>query len=270
MAIGQEIWRYRGLISNLAQRELKLRYKRSILGWVWSLVNPAAMMVVYTVVFGVFLRIPPPVGGNGELKSFALFLFCGLLVWNLFNSIVPGCMTWLLTSGPLLNKVYFPPEAPLFAGALSVLVQTGTEAVILIAAFMIAGNLSWTFLLLLPILACVALFAIGIGLAVSVLNVYFRDMTHVIPIALTLLFFATPIVYPYDFVPATMWGGVPVGQLIRLNPLTQFVGSVRDILYDLRVPNLLRLAALLFIALVTFAGGWAIFRTQAHRISEEL
>lgn len=269
MAVGQEIWRYRGLVANLAQRELKLRYKRSVLGWFWSLINPAAMLLVYTVVFGIILKIAPPVSANG-LESFALFLFCGLLVWNLFNAIVPGSMAWLLSSGPLLNKVYFPPEAPLFAGSLSVMVQSLTEAAILMLAFVIAGNFSWTFLFLLPLLAMVALFAMGLGFIVSLINVYFRDMTHVVPIGLTLLFFATPIVYPFSFVPETMWGGFPIRQLIRLNPLTHFVGSVRDVLYDLRAPDGLRLLLLLFISVATFAAGWAIFRRNAHRLSEEL
>src|SRR5438552_695839 len=99
------IWRYRSLVANLSQRELKLKYKGSVLGWLWSLINPATALGIYTLVFGVFLKIEPPVAGNGRLKSFALFLFAALVVWNFFSSVVGGSMAWLLGAGPLLKKV---------------------------------------------------------------------------------------------------------------------------------------------------------------------
>src|SRR5262247_2395071 len=99
MAYVTQVWTYRGLIGNLAQRDLKSRYKRSVLGWAWSLLNPAATLAIYTVVFGYFLKIEPPVGGNGHLKSFGLYLFAGLVVWNFFNNIMVGSMSSLIGVG---------------------------------------------------------------------------------------------------------------------------------------------------------------------------
>lgn len=270
MIAGTELWRYRGLVLNLAQRELKLRYKRSLLGWLWSLINPAATLLVFMLVFGIFLRVQPPVAGNGSLQSFALFLFTGLVVWNFFSAVVTGSMGWLLASGDLLKKVYFPPESPLFAGALSVLVQTLTEAAILVSVLAIVGNISWTFVLLPVVIVLLFLFAVGLGLIASLLNVYFRDVTHIVSIGTTILFYATPIVYPFGLVPEQIWGGFPIADVIRFNPLTHFVGATRDLLYHLTVPSAGRMAVIATISLGTFALGWVLFRRRAPVLSEEL
>ena len=87
MASATEIWSYRGLIWNLTQRELKVKYKRSLLGWLWSLINPATTLAIYTIVFGTLLKITPPIAGNGHTKSFALFLFAALVIWNFFETL---------------------------------------------------------------------------------------------------------------------------------------------------------------------------------------
>lgn len=265
-----ELWRYRGLIGNFAERELKLRYKRSVLGWLWTLITPASILLVYTLVFGIFLRVEPPVAGNGTLKSFAVFLFVGLVIWNYFSFVVTMSMGWLLGAGPLLNKVYFPPESPVFAGGISTLVQTLTEAVILVLVLAVLGNLSATALLLPFVLFLLMLFSLGVGLLVGLANVYLRDMTHIVNIAMTAFFYATPIIYPFDIVPDEIWGGFPIRQLIVMNPLTQFVTVARDILYHLVVPSPLRLASLTLMSLVTFGVGWLVFRRRSPRLSEDL
>lgn len=264
------LWNYRVVIQHLTQRELKLRYKRSILGWLWSLINPATILVIYTIVFGIFLRIEPPVAGNGRLQSFAIYLFVGLVVWDLFSVVVTGSMGWLLSSGPLLNKVYFPPEAPVLAGALSVLVQTATEAGLLLLVLAVVDNLSLSALLLPCILILLFFFAVGLGLISSLLNVYFRDISHIVAVGTTVLFYATPIVYPLELVPTHIWSGFPVHDIIRLNPLTQFVGTMRDILYSLQTPSLDRLVALTAVSVFTFGVGLAVFSRHGPRLSEDL
>lgn len=264
-----ELWRFRGLLGHLTQRQLKLRYKKSVLGWLWSLITPLATLGIYTLVFGSFLRVEPPVAGNEELKSYALFLFCALVVFNLFSTIVTGSMNWLLDSGDLLRKVYFPPETPVMAGSLATMVQGATEAAVLVAVFAYLGNLSWTALLLPLLLVLVMIFAAGIGLVASVLNVYFRDVSYIVTIGMTILFYATPIVYPFSIIPEDV-GGIPVQDIIRLNPLTQYVGTVRDVLYDLRMPPADRLAVLVVLSGVTFAAGWGMFRRYGARLSEDL
>lgn len=269
MAAISEVWTYRGLIGNLTQRELKSRYKRSVLGWLWSLLNPASTLLIYTVVFGTILRIEPPVAGNGHTKSFAIFLFAALVIWNFFNVVITGSMGALIGAGGLLKKVYFPPECPGIANALTALSQTAIEALILVAVLAVVGNLSWTVLFFPYLIALLVLFSLGIGLVLSLLNVYFRDINYLVGIALSLLFYGTPIVYPFSLLvqnAVPMW----IQTIVRANPLTQFVGASQQIFYLQEVPSLARLGGLTAVSLLTFIAGWAIFSAKSRDVSEEL
>ncbi|MDQ3877204.1 MAG: ABC transporter permease [Actinomycetota bacterium] len=262
--------RYAGLIFSLAQRQLKLRYKQSALGWLWTLILPLSSLVTYMIVFGIFLAVSPPVAGNGHLRSFTLFLFSGLIAWNLFSSILTGSMAWMLELGPLLKKVAFPPEAPVFGGAGSSLVQTATESVLLLVILAIFGNVSFTFLLLPVLILLLAMFATGIGLIAALTNVYFRDVEHLVEVALMVLFYATPIVYPIEIVPRSIWGGLPVRTLVQWNPTTVFVQAIRGVLYGLQVPSLGQGLALVALASVSFGSGLWIFKRYGASLGEEL
>jgi ABC-type polysaccharide/polyol phosphate export permease len=269
MAAISEVWTYRGLIGNLAQRELKSRYKRSVLGWMWSLLNPASTLLIYTVVFGTIMRIEPPIAGNGTMKSFALFLFSALIIWNFFSGVISGSMGALIGAGGLLKKVYFPPECPPIANALTVLTQTALEALILVVVLAFVGNLSWTVLLFPYLIVMLALFSLGIGLVLSLLNVYLRDINYLVSIGLNLLFYGTPIIYPFSLL---VNNDVPgwIQFIVRVNPLTQFVGASQQIFYLLETPSLARLGGLTVVSLVVFALGWAIFSAKSLDVSEEL
>ncbi len=264
-----EIWTYRNLILNLAQRELRARYKKSLLGWLWSLINPAATLAIYTLVFGVFLKIEPPALGNGEGGVFGLYLFCALVVWNYFNGVLTGSITALQGSGGLLNKVYFPPAAPAIANMLTVVLQGLIEGGILAVIMIVLGNASITFVLFPLVLVFCGLFALGLGLFLSVYNVLYRDVSYLVGIGMTLLFYATPIIYPITQVPEEI-GGIPVRNLIELNPLTQFVAWSRDAFYSLTWPSMLSFGGALLAAVVTFLLGASIFTVKARNVAEEL
>jgi ABC-type polysaccharide/polyol phosphate export permease len=268
MVLVTDLWGYRGLIGNLAQRELKARYKRSVLGWAWSLINPATTLLTYAVVFGTLLKVQPPVAGNGTLKNFALYLFCGLVVWNFFTGVVNGSMGALVGSGPLLRKVYFPAECPVIANTLVALAQTAIEVGILLALMVIFGNVSWTFLLVPVLVALLILFSVGLGLVFSLVNVYFRDVQYLVAVGLNVLFYATPIVYTIDLVENN--APTPIKILVRLNPLTQFVGAMRDLVYDLECPSFARFGGIALASVLTAWLGWLVFRRFASRVSEEL
>jgi ABC-2 type transport system permease protein len=268
MAYVTEVWSYRGLIGHLAQRELKSRYKRSVLGWLWSLLNPASTLLIYTIVFSTIMRVEPPVAGNGSLKSFALFLFSGLIIWNFFNGVITGSMGALIGAGGLLKKVYFPPECPAIANVLTVVTQTLLEALILVVALALVGNLSWTVLFFPYLLLLLGLFSLGIGLVLSILNVYLRDINYLVTIALSLLFYGTPIIYPFSLLEANADRWIQI--LVQWNPLTQFVGASQQIFYLLEVPSFSRLGGLTVVSFLTFALGWAIFSAISKDVSEEL
>ncbi|MCY4258336.1 MAG: ABC transporter permease [bacterium] len=264
-----EIWGYRELIGRLVQRELGARYKRSVLGWLWSMLNPAATLGIYALVFGVLLKFEPPRAGNGRFDNFALYLFCALVMWNAFYGVITGAMNALLDLGSLLGKVYFPPEAPAVAALFTVLFQAVVEASILMLIFVCLVNVSWTFLLWPVLLLLLSVFALGIGLVLSVWNVRYRDVGYLSTIALQFLFYVTPIVYPLSLIPERAMG-LPMRDIIRLNPLSQFTEASRELLYGLDWPGLLRLALMALISLAVGAAGWLMFKAHTRDIAEEL
>jgi ABC-type polysaccharide/polyol phosphate export permease len=263
-----EIWTYRNLVYNLAQRELRARYKKSILGWLWSLINPAATLLIYSLVFGFFLKVEPPVAGNGELKVFALYLFCGLVIWNFFSGTVNGAIMALESSGGLLNKVYFPPAIPAIANMVTVLLQAVIEGFILVAVMLVVGNASLTFLLFPVLLVFVGMFSLGLGLFLSVFNVYYRDVGYLVGIGMQILFYLTPIVYTMQLVEAA--GGARLVRLFSLNPMTQYVQWSRDAFYLLRWPGWPSWLGVIAVSVLTLVVGWAVFVRKARNIAEEL
>lgn len=269
MTAATEIWNYRNLILNLAQRELRARYKKSLLGWLWSLINPLSMLLIYSLVFGVFFRTQPPTAGNGQTQVYGLYLFAGLVVWNFFNSVVTGSIVALQGAGGLLNKVYFPPAAPAIANMMTVMLQAFIEGGILALIMIALGNVGIQLVLFPLMLVFLAFFALGLGLFFSIFNVYYRDVGHLVGIGMQLLFYATPIIYPITLVTQHI-GGVQLSTIINLNPLTQFVAWSRSAFYTLQWPTA---ASLVFtpLAAVGFflAGSW-VFARKARNVSEEL
>jgi ABC-type polysaccharide/polyol phosphate export permease len=260
------------LVLNFAQREMRSRYKRTVLGWLWSLLNPLSTVLIYSLVFGVFLRTEPPVTDNGKAEVFAVYLFNGLVVWNLFAAIVNGSMDWLTGVMELRKKVYFPTETAILGGALSAAVQSLFEIAVLLALMLFLGNLTWTFLLLPLVLVGAGSFALGIGLVVAGLNARYRDIRYLVGIVLSLQFFLVPIVYPIGLLeqPDLDTYGLPARELVAWNPVSQFVQAAHDVVYFLEVPSIGRVAAMLFYATVSPILGLAFFRRRAMQISEEL
>ena len=265
----QELWRYRGLIGNFAQRELKGRYRGSALGSAWSLLNPLATLGVYTLVFGFFLKFQPPVAGNGTLKNFAVYLFTGLVVWNLFFTVVTGSMAALVGAGPLLKKIYFPAYAPVAGNAASTLVQSATEVGLLLVVYALLRNISWTLLLLPFLLVLLTAFSLGVGLALAILNARFRDVSHLVNVGLSLMFYASPVIYPISYI-TNEYDKHPWLRLYEYNPVTAFVEAFRDVLYDLRTPSAGRLLYLTVISVVVLVAGWTYFRATSLDVSEDL
>jgi ABC-2 type transport system permease protein len=259
---------------NLTLRELRGKYKRSLLGWSWSLLNPLATMLMFTVVFEVFLKVQVPKGDPSGLHVFAFFLLCGLLPWNLLANSIGGAMGSLIINGNLIKKVYFPREVLVAANVASWVVALLIELAVLCVALLVAGNmvLPWLPALVL-LIALQALFTLGMALLLSVLNVYFRDVQHLMAIVLQLWFYATPIVYPLSVVPAhRRWLGheIPIRFLYRLNPMVRFVEVYRNLLYDLRLPSLANVAFLVAASAAVLGIGLAVFARLEPRLAEEL
>lgn len=270
----RDLYAARELLVNLTLRDLRGRYRRSTLGWLWSLVTPLATILIFTVVFRFFLRIEVPPGDPSGVDSFALFLVTGLVSWNFIANSVNGSMDVLVGNGNLIKRVYFPRAVLVAASVGSATVTLGIELAVLCVVMLLAGS---PFLPLLPVLVLLvvlqAVFVLGLALALSVLNVYFRDLQYVVAIVLQLAFYAAPIIYSTDFVPerAVLLGfDLPLASLYHLNPAVRFVEAFRDVLYDARVPPLTTLLAIALSATVSIVVGMLVFRRLEPRLAEEL
>lgn len=267
----RELWEYRYLIWNLAQRDLRSRYKKSVLGWLWSLLNPASTLIIYTIVFGGLLGAEIEPAANGR-SNFGLHLFAGLVVWNFFNLGVTGSITALASSGGLLKKVYFPASAPAVANLLTSLNQVLIEMAILAVFIAGFGNASAYMLLMPAVIALTGLFALGIGLWVSILNLFYRDIGYLTTIVLNVWFFATPIVYSISMekLTATKIAGVQLHTLLLVNPVTDLVQINRQLFYFNQWPDGGMLAYAAVAAVASLALGSFMFNRKAQFVSEEV
>jgi ABC-2 type transport system permease protein len=267
MTAPAKVWDYRNLIVNLVLRNLRARYKKSILGWGWSLINPAVTLGIYTIVFGLFLSGEAPALGNGRDGIFALWLFAALVGWGAFNGGITTVMSSFLDSGHLLTRTYFPPECPVIAGTLTVSIQTAIETAILVVFMAVLGNLGWTTIVVIPVMVLLTLLSFGVGLMVSLGNVRFRDINYLVGIALQIAFYATPIVYRLDQLPEKVsW----MKTLLGFNPMTHFVTATRDVTYLLTMPTLLNWAVMVGSTAAVVGFGWWLFSRKAPRYIEEI
>jgi lipopolysaccharide transport system permease protein len=262
----------RDLTVNLTLRELRGRYKRSALGWTWSLLNPLSTVLVFSVVFAFFLQIKPPVGHPSGLHNFAMFLLCGLLPFNYLSNGMNGSLDALLANSNLIRKVYFPREVLVVSTIGSLLITFLVELSVLCVILLALGNmvLPWIPVLLL-LVAIQTVFVLGIGLMLSVFNVYFRDVKHFIGIALMALFYSAPIVYPIKFVEdAAKRTSFPLLRVYTLNPLVRLIDAYRAVLYDLRFPAFSDVAYVTVWAVAMLGLGLLVFRRLDRRLAEEV
>jgi lipopolysaccharide transport system permease protein len=266
-----ELASHRELFTNLTLRELRGKYKRSVLGWTWSLINPLVYMALYSFVFGVILNVDPEVGDPSGLKNFAFFLLCGLLPYTfLANALTTGGSSLIANSG-LVKKVYFPREVLVAANTASWLVSFGIELAVLTVALLFVGNIVFPWLpAILLLIALEALFVYGVALMLAVLTVYFRDLEHFVALAMQVWFYSAPIIVPLKTVKDQIGDIGWVWALYNLNPLTRFVEAYRDLFYSLRLPTLTESAYLVVVPLLTLAAGYAVFRRFEGRLAEEL
>lgn len=264
----RELLRYRALVRNLVVSEVKARYKNSVLGFVWSLLNPLAMMMVFTVVFGVLWP-------NQQIERFPIFLLCGLLPWNFFTASITSSMTSIVANGNLVKKVYFPREVLPIAAVLAQLVNFLLAFLVLFVALIIfRSNFSpWLWTLPLIILIQTA-FSIGMGLILSTLHVFYRDIRMVMEVVMLAWFFLTPIFYTVAQLPARyeVWGiDLDVHRLFYiLNPMASLINVYRDLLYNgyRTDPDFFIRTALTALAVLAF--GYWFFTRYSDRFGEEV
>ena len=226
-----ELWRYRELVRNMVIRDLKVRYRNSTLGILWSLGNPLLMMLVFTMVFTVMT----PTGGNG-IEKFPVFVLCGLLPWNMFSASIIGCIRSIVDNAPLVRKIYFPREILPISTILANLVNFALALIVLFAFILVFRLPLSVWMLFLPVVIAVqTIFTIGVGLILATTNVFYRDTQVIMEVVVMAWFFMTPIFYPMDILPQSH---ILLGMEINvwrwmyiLNPMASLIATYRVILY---------------------------------------
>jgi lipopolysaccharide transport system permease protein len=272
-----ELARSRELLANLTLRDVRSRYKRTVLGNAWSLINPLAAMLIYTVVFSVFLRVQPDPGEPSGLNVFALWLLCGLLPWNFMSTGVAAGMNSLITNASLVQKVYLPRASLVVSTVLAIGFTFLIELGVLAAVLMLFGAFVLPWLPMAALLVVLlAFFTLGLSLLLSIVNVYFRDTQHLVAILLQVWFYLTPILYPMKYIQAQedrfleQGHDVPLVLLFKLNPMEHFVSAFRSLLYDNRMPALADIGVCFTSAGVMFSLGVIVFSRYEGRLAEEL
>ena len=264
-----ELRRSKNLLWNLTLRELRSKYRRSFLGWTWSMLNPVSSMLIYWFVFGVVFGQTAPIGDPSGVNNYALYLLSGILPWGFFSLVTNLGLGSLLSNAGLVRKVYFAWETLVFSQVIFSFVQFCIEMALLsVVLIMVAGQIVLWVPVAFLLMVVLAVYASGFALALSASAVFFRDLRYLWTIIIQVLFFATPIIYPPD----QLDGKLPpvVEFVLHWNPMAVFIDSFRQLLYHGHLPELVNLVYLVVSAIVSFIAGGAIFVKLSRRLAEEV
>lgn len=263
MSMVRALWAYRGFIQGSVKREFQSKYRNSLLGAAWNIINPLAMIVVYTVIFAQVMRAKLP--GVDSTFAYSIYLCAGILTWGLFTEMVGRSQTMFLDNANLLKKISFPR----ITLPIIVVANAGLNFAIVMTLFLgflaLSGNFpGWVVFAILPVLALQIAFAMGLGMVLGVLNVFFRDVGQFFGIFLTFWFWLTPIVYPANILPER------IKPLMALNPMTPVIGAYQTIFVHQTGPNwqsLLPTSALAFLLCLL---GLHLFKKNVGEMVDEL
>lgn len=254
------VFSYRELLRNLVAKDLKVKYRGSVLGFFWSLLNPLMMIFVYTVVIGTFMRLQP------SQERFPLFLITGILHWNFFSASFLTATEAVLGNANLVRKIEFPRLILPSASVTFQLVQLLFALVVFAVIFPFLGGKLWIGQLMYPaVLLLQILTVLGFAMAMAALTVFYRDLRHLSEVGLMILFWFTPIVYEFKIVDLGVMTWLRI-----LNPMTTYVIVYQDLFYYGIWPSIESLLGMLASALIALVGGYLIFQKSQHRFAEEL
>ena len=257
------IWNYRGFILCSVKREFQLKYRNSMLGAAWTVLNPLAMILVYTLIFSQVMHSKLP--GMNKSFAYSIYLCAGILTWGLFAEITGRSRNIFLENSNLLKKISFPR----ICLPIIVVGSAGLNFFIIFTLFtiflVVSGNFpGWSYLALLPVFAIQVVFSIGLGMILGVLNVFFRDVGQMFEIILQFWFWLTPIVYSASILPNR------VRPLIEFNPMAKLVEAYQTILVAGNLPDWFSLLMVAILAMLLCFWGFWLFRQHAGEMVDEL
>lgn len=252
------IYRYREMLINMVRRELRGKYKGSILGFLWTFINPLLQLVVYTIVFSNIMRM--------GVSNYEIFLFVALIPWMFFSTSVLSGAGSIIYNQSLVTKIYFPREIlPLSVVTSNFINMIYCSVIVLAVVLFYHMNLNLEVWFMLPVIAFIEyILVIGIVLIVSALTVYFRDLEHILGIIVMAWQFLTPVMYPESFVPSQYQA------ILYLNPMTPIIISFRDVLYYGKMPVVENLVYAFLWSLIIFICGFLLFGKLQKDFAEEL
>ena len=257
---------HRNLLYLFTLKELRTRYRGSILGWAWSLLNPISQMIIFSIIFLKVFGGVPPRGGASGLESFPLYFLSGLLPFQFFTISVTASIASVRGGASLIKKVAFPHEHLVLSILLAQLVTVCIELLVLSATFLIFGHFMFQWLIPMAVLLIlIAVFSTGVALALSAANVFFHDINYLWGIVAQLLFYASPIIFVIGQVPSPF-----VNKWAAWTPTGAFVTASHEILYDNMFPSIERWAYITVWGLVAAAVGSWVFSRLSPRFAEEI
>jgi len=251
----REVIRYRNLIFQLVRRDILTRYKRSVLGIAWTMLNPLGMMVVLTVALSQIFRFDVP--------NYPVYILSGLVVWNYFSQTTTAAISSFVWGGGLLKRIYIPRSTFVLSSVGTGLVNLLLALIPLLIIMLFTGSpVRWTILFLPVPILLLLLFALGLGLIISTAAIYFPDVAEMYQIILTAWMYLTPVIYPDSILPenARFW-------LQLLNPMFRLVQIFRLPLYDGRIPTWTELWPAIVISLIILIIGWLVFTRASDEFS---
>lgn len=245
----QLFWYYRELLWNLANREITQRYKQSVLGYAWVILNPLFQLLVLSFVFDLVLNV------DSWGVPFIIFLSVGLLPWNLLASSLTSSTNVLVSNSNLITKIYFPREILVYSTIMAKMVDFLFSCLVLIFFLIVFQIPITTHILWLPLIFLIQLiFMFGISLLLAALNLFYRDIQYLLSLVLMLWMYMTPIMYPIEMIPERF------RFVMSLNPMAVIVNAYRQVLIAHSMPNFTSLAIALVISLGVFFGGFYVFK----------
>ncbi len=263
MKLLNPVWTYRGFILGSIKREIQSKYQKSLLGPSWAVINPLAMILVYTIIFAELMHAKFP--GVDTTFAYSIHLCAGILTWGLFSEIVTRGQDTFLENANLLKKINFPRLCLPIVVVLNAGVNFSIIFGLFTAFLVLFGNFpGWPFVAMLPLLAILVFFAIGLGITLGVLNVFFRDVSQFFSIFLQFWFWLTPIVYPANALPPT------VRDFMLLNPMAPLIAGFQTVLVQGKWPQWGAVIYPAIFALLLCLQGMYLFRRHAADMLDEL
>lgn len=253
----REIIKYRDMVKYLVRADLRGRYKGSALGFLWTFVNPLMLVVIYTVIFGTILKV--------SIHNYTLYLLAGLLPWTMFQTTVVSSSTVVMRNSNLVKKIYFPRQVLPFSVVLSNTINYLYSMIIMVFAMVVFRAHFSTAIVVFPlILVLQVLVMSGFALFFAAVNVYYRDIEHILTVLMTGWFYITPILYTLKIIPEKdrIW--------FYLNPMTSFVQGYVNILYYGKWPQRIDLFSGSLWAVIGFCLGWIVFSKLSRNFAEEV